>query len=183
VVDDALFAAMVDDPIARVQQAPSPALHVSRDAEACTRLRAELREELLGRTVPAGLVHGDLWLGNILVDARSGSVCGIIDWDLAHEPGLVHADVMHLLLATRAAQANMEMGEVVVRTLASDEWAPHERAALDGTAGLGACSLATRTLLLLAWLAHVSGLPEKSVRYKKSLVWRARNTELVLEQL
>ncbi len=77
----------------------------------------------------------------------------------------------------------MELGDVVVRLLATDAWEDYELDTLARTGGLGACDVPPRTLLLLTWLGHVSGLPDKSDRYRKSLVWRARNTEQVLERL
>jgi O-antigen/teichoic acid export membrane protein/aminoglycoside phosphotransferase len=183
VVDEQLLRKWVDEPIDRLRAVPGPALYRHRDNAAYEHLRAELYDALDGKEVAAGLVHGDLWLGNVLVDPKRGEVCGLIDWDFAHEPAIVHADVMHLLIATRSAQTRMELGEVVVRGLAGEEWLPYELAALERTAGVGGSELSHRTLLLLAWLNHVSGLPDKSDRYKTSWLWRARNTELVLEQL
>jgi O-antigen/teichoic acid export membrane protein/Ser/Thr protein kinase RdoA (MazF antagonist) len=183
VVDDATLNAWVDRPIEQIRNQPGPALYRHRDEIALQRLREELHGELHGREVAAGFVHGDLWLGNVLVDPETHEVCGVIDWDFAREPVLVHTDVMHLILATRSAREKMELGDVVVRLLATDSWEDYELAALERTGGLGACDVSPRTLLLMTWLGHVSGLPDKSDRYKKSLVWRARNTEQVLERL
>ncbi|HEX5095761.1 MAG TPA: phosphotransferase, partial [Acidimicrobiia bacterium] len=183
VADDAALEAWVDRPIEQVRSVPGPALYRHRDEAALDRLREELHDALRGREVAAGFVHGDLWLGNVLVDPDEHEVCGVIDWDFAREPVPVQTDVMHLILATRSAREKMELGDVVVRLLATDAWEDYELDTLARTGGLGACDVPPRTLLLLTWLGHVSGLPDKSDRYRKSLVWRARNTEQVLERL
>ena len=183
VVDASALDLWVDRPIEQIRSTPGPALYRHRDEAALERLRVELHSALDGREVAAGFVHGDLWLGNILVDPEAREVCGVIDWDFAREPVIVHTDVMHLILATRCAREKMELGDVVVELLETDSWEGYELAALARTGGLGACNVSPRTLLLMTWLGHVSGLPDKSDRYKKSLVWRARNTEQVLERL
>jgi hypothetical protein len=42
------------------------------------------------------IVHGDLWLGNVLFSGNS--ITGIIDWEWAHQDGFLFADALQLLL-------------------------------------------------------------------------------------
>jgi hypothetical protein len=47
--------------------------------------------ELEGTTIPLVGVHGDFWMGNLLVDG--GLVRGVVDWELARLSGLPFADI------------------------------------------------------------------------------------------
>jgi O-antigen/teichoic acid export membrane protein len=188
-VDDALIEEWVDAPLRRLLRAHTLNGHrvngaLQEQADAMARVGAAMRDELIGRVIPCAFGHGDLWLGNVLVDPDEGTVTGIIDWDQSRDPDLPHIDIAHLVVANRAARSGLPMGRVVVRSLHDqDMWEPDELALLDGGGGFGECPVARRTLLLLAWLRHVSGLIDKSSRYTRSMVWRAQNTELVLERV
>jgi aminoglycoside phosphotransferase (APT) family kinase protein len=60
--------------------------------------RAEdLRRRLAGFPVPAGVVHGDFWPGNLLV--RDGAVSGVIDWEMARLDGPATADLARFVTA------------------------------------------------------------------------------------
>src|SRR5205823_14958834 len=51
-----------------------------RMSSAIRRLRADLTEGLVGRTLRVGWVHGDYTAGNVLVDDAGTAVTGVIDW-------------------------------------------------------------------------------------------------------
>ncbi len=162
-VDDALLAAWVDAPLARLTG-------VSRHREeALCCLRDELRGALAGRRVQTAFVHGDLWPGNVLI-AADGTVSGIIDWEAAQECGLPAIDRAHLLITTRALVQRRELGAVVVDLLAAPT----------GSHAAARHALSMRTTVLLAWLHHVAGNLAKADRYARRRRWLRRNVHPVL---
>jgi Phosphotransferase enzyme family len=56
-----------------------------------------LRQRLAGYPVPAGVVHGDFWPGNLL--GRDGEVSGVIDWEMARLDGPVTSDLARFVIA------------------------------------------------------------------------------------
>lgn len=56
-----------------------------------------LRRRLAGFPVPACVVHGDFWPGNLLV--RDGAVSGVIDWELASLDGPASKDLARFVIA------------------------------------------------------------------------------------
>ncbi|MGH9044814.1 MAG: phosphotransferase family protein [Acidimicrobiales bacterium] len=57
----------------------------------------ELRNRLSGYQVPRGVVHGDFWMGNLLVGA--GALCGVIDWEFSRPDGLLTRDLARFVVA------------------------------------------------------------------------------------
>ncbi|HKX36935.1 MAG TPA: phosphotransferase, partial [Rhizorhapis sp.] len=49
------------------------------------------------RALPAGLVHGDLWLSNVLFD-EFGRPSGLVDWEWSRDQGLPAYDALYLIL-------------------------------------------------------------------------------------
>ena len=91
----------------------------------CTRLRDELHGAVLGRALRTSWVHGDFWLGNLLL-SQDGSIRGIVDWDAASPGELALHDVMHLLLYTRRMATGQELGLIVRNQLRDAAWPDHE---------------------------------------------------------
>jgi Phosphotransferase enzyme family len=56
-----------------------------------------LRRRLAEHPVPAGVVHGDFWPGNLLV--RDGAVSGVIDWELARLDAPATIDLARFVIA------------------------------------------------------------------------------------
>lgn len=76
------------------------------------RVLGELHRRLGGDDGQPGLVHGDFWLGNVLVDTERRAIVAVIDWVEAHHGDprtdltfLVDEHVMRNALGDRAAQA------------------------------------------------------------------------------
>ena len=67
----------------------------------------------------ASRVHGDYWLGNILLlpDGEGVKVTGIVDWENARRVGLPDCDLIHLWLTSQPS----ELGSTVRRALCSPE--------------------------------------------------------------
>lgn len=66
----------------RYREDPSTASDLEILKELCGRLQ--------GHSAPRGLVHGDYWVGNLLIS--DGKVCGVIDWELCQSDGIVIRD-------------------------------------------------------------------------------------------
>jgi len=79
------------------------------------RLIAELTrwlDEAAG-SLPAIMRHGDLWLGNLLVDAHG--LAGIIDWDAWDAAAVPGTDLLHLLGTDLALRTGQELGQIWLR--------------------------------------------------------------------
>jgi aminoglycoside phosphotransferase len=181
VVDDDLLLEWVDRPLDRICRSGPRRRRKAGHVAGFERLRDDLHERLAGRAVTCSFVHGDLWLGNVLVDPRSADVTALLDWDQAHEPGVPCVDVAHMLLTTRSVELRRPLGRVVLDGIRDAGWSDRDRAVLARLPG-GLDELDPKTTILLAWIRHASGLLAKSELYDRSVLWRAQNTELVLEQ-
>jgi Ser/Thr protein kinase RdoA (MazF antagonist) len=130
-------------------------------------------------------VHGDFWLGNVLVGGEGGDVTGVIDWDRAGRHELSAHDLVHLLLVTRMyARPQRQFGEEVASFLGGAGWDADELEVLGG-ADLpfpATDRSGQRLLVLLAWLRRVVADLD-SVDLPPSQSWIERNIEIVLSEL
>jgi aminoglycoside phosphotransferase (APT) family kinase protein len=154
-----------------------------RRAWRLTRLRDELHRAVIGRTFSTTWIHGDYWLGNVLIDEASPQRGAIVDWDDAASGELPLHDVLHLLLYTRRLLTGQQLGPIVSQQLAGGEWSGSERRLLDryGSWCHGG-ALSDRHALLLYWLRHVAlharQQPDRpGPRYR---LWEHRNVDSVL---
>lgn len=69
--------------------------------EVLCNLQSVLGGMLINRKLPFVLMHGDFWMGNLLVDPTRMNVTGIIDFDRAEERGLPYIDLLHFLIYRR----------------------------------------------------------------------------------
>ena len=153
----------------------------ARGRHAMNRLTAEIRASLIGRRLRVSSIHGDFWLGNLLVSGDAATATGVVDWDFAGTRELPVLDLLHLLVYTRSLVERRELGGVVRDLLDGREWSPHEvsllrssDAELDGDIGYA------RATLLLYWLRHLTSNLAQSNRYMRSRPWLVRNVEPVL---
>jgi aminoglycoside phosphotransferase (APT) family kinase protein len=150
------------------------------------RLEHELHGAVEGQTLRTGWVHGDFWLGNLLVSEGPGTISGIVDWDAAAPAELALHDVLHLLVYTRRMATGRELGRIVGDQLRGAPWAAHERQLLERYAVW--ChdgALSERHALLLYWLRHASSHARQQggrggPRYR---LWEVRNVHRVLAEL
>jgi aminoglycoside phosphotransferase (APT) family kinase protein len=162
----------VHERIDRVERARGAALQGPFE-----RLRRELDAALRGRSVRAGTVHGDLWLGNMLMAPDASRVTGVVDWEHASAHGPVGADLAHLVLSTRSLASGQELGAVTCRLVEGREQLSElERDLLSGW------GIAPRELLLLAWLQHLTGRMSQSTLHLRAR-WLRRNADPVLKAL
>jgi O-antigen/teichoic acid export membrane protein len=140
-------------------------------------LRCELDAGLLGQPVRAGSVHGDLWLGNLLMEPDASAVTGVLDWEHASPHGPVAADLGHLVLSTRALASGDDLGVVTARLIdGRDELSELELELLTGW------GVRPREVLLLAWLQHLTGRLTQSTLHPLGR-WLRHNVDPVLEVL
>ena len=175
-VDSALASAWVDEPLAVLE------LHARRNGRlerwqlrAFERIRAELHDGLLGRRLTAGWTHGDYVPGNVFVDPASGTVNGIVDWELAATPSVPALDFVQLVLSTRSLRRRREYGEIVVDALAGD--LTEEERSILGSAG---ADFPLPALVLLAWLRQTESLLTKAEGYADNWLWQRLNLEAPL---
>ena len=177
---DLRFEAALRDGRLQVERRQMPALY---------RLGSELRSSMIGRRTPVGWIHGDYWLGNVVVD-DADEPCGIIDWDdmqFASPPGI---DLVHLILTTRAIHLNRELGSIVLAALDDASLSDAEAAVMaklttpDGVDGLSPDAVdhvPWRDLVLLAWLHHVTSQAHRWIGRSGRWLWKAGNVDQVLE--
>lgn len=183
-VDDVLLRRWVDEPVDALvdllRHWPT-----GWPSERLARLRRRLRSELNGRWVHAGWIHGDFWLGNLLVDPATGAATGLVDWDCAGPQELPAHDLLHLALFGIAVERRVNLGTVVAESLAKGTWPVacedvlrHARWSWDDTIG-------DSTVLLLYWLRHVVLVARQQRDHVEHsvLAWRWHNVVRVLRCL
>ncbi len=182
--DAKMLEQWVDEPVRGLLCLSAARTGWDRHRPAIERLRTELGQALLGRTLAVSWVHGDYWPANVLVSDDGATVTGIIDWDLAQPDGLPLLDLVHLFLSVRMIMRRQELGVVVRSLLNGAEWTPHERELLAAAwAALPGERIRTREMMLLSWLQHIDATRTKASRFGGPLLWESRNIELVLQAL
>lgn len=183
-VDAATLARWIDKRIAPLRAIYEGREDAKAHAGAIDRLAGELRGALDGRQVAAGWIHGDFTPGNILATADGAQITGILDWDQCSPMQPPQIDTVQLLIATRMIAEGTELGHVVNEMVDRANWMPDELElfAKDSTVA-DSHRLEPRTVVLLAWLQHVSANLEKSERYQRHRFWLDRNVETVLEHV
>ncbi len=145
---------------------------------------AELEAALTAAEPRAAFTHGDLWLGNVLLDATHP--LGLIDWEAADPHGLPQVDVVTTLVTSRAEVRGRELGHEITSLLDDPDWAQWEVELLErGGVAVGGDvpprgHLDDAVALRLAWLHMVAATMVKSERYQPGTPWYARNVEPVL---
>ncbi|NQV07411.1 phosphotransferase [bacterium] len=171
---------LVDDPIgvlARTGGVPLPRRH----AGSLDRLRDRRYADLADRTVTTSWVHGDFWLGNLLIGGGA-EVSGVVDWGGLDRSSLPDLDMAHLILTTRSLRRSTELGTVVADALDMPDWTEAEGNVLAMIAGRDPRdSISWRSLVLLTWIHHVASNLRKSERYRGKWLWTTRNVHHVLE--
>jgi hypothetical protein len=166
--------------------------HLGRDRRlrlTSARLSEELHEALERVNHKVSRIHGDYWLGNVLLASpasRRGAIAGIVDWDASERDELPIHDLLHLEMYTRSLLARQELGGVVSEQLRNGKWPDDVRLLLDRSAiWSDDGALSARHALLLYWLRHVAIHTRQHSqpagwRFK---LWHRRNVLPVLESL
>lgn len=161
---------------------------------ALARLRAGLREMLVGRVADLGLGHGDAWPGNLFfLGGADGEgpprLSGLVDWDTCRRDALAGTDACQIALALRMERSGEELGPVVRAALRQATWVGPEEAEILLAAGLwqelgpeGDPAL-RRAILLLTWLRHVAMVIGQSEAAAARRFWWWMNVDPVLAAL
>jgi aminoglycoside phosphotransferase (APT) family kinase protein len=170
---------LLELPHAATGTLPKTRLRVRADETSLARLQDELRRELEGATVTAGLVHGNLWLGNVR-GTPDGRVTGLVHWERSRVD-LPVLDLLHLVCTTRAEVEHRELGAVVRDVIAGGGLRDDEQSLVGMAPGAG--ELSPRTAVLLMWLRHVQGYARHFEGSRPSHVWMSHNVHEVLESV
>ena len=132
--------------------------------------------------MPSVLVHGDLWLNNMLV--VDGRLSGLFDWDTWHPAGIPGADLLNLLAADERTRSQRDIGPLLV----SDFWAspivvdalrPYFEGrgrSLPDRAGLAAIGTAW-------WASRIAASLDRGSRPTEHEAWVERNLVAPLDRL
>lgn len=129
-----------------------------------------------------GRVHGDYWLGNVLL-GEGGEVTGIVDWEWSGEQELPAHDIVYGLLENRMQSTGHELGQVVVGLLGGAGWAPGERAVLQAAGLTDGPGEPSAEVLLLVWLRQVAFNVIQDPGMARHPLWVHRNVDSVLRLL
>ena len=128
------------------------------------------------------LLHGDLWLNNVLV--VDGRLSGIFDWDTWHPAGLPGADLLDLLASEDRTRSRRDFGTLLV----NDHWrSPEVREVLGSyfaargrvlpdAAGLAAIGVGW-------WASRVAAALDRGRRPTEQPAWVARNLVAPLDRI
>jgi aminoglycoside phosphotransferase (APT) family kinase protein len=160
--DPALAERWVDAPLRELWPRPP---RRRRLRMRCDRLRDELHGAILGKSFQTCWVHGDFWLGNLLVSPDTGAIRGVVDWDAAAPGELASHDTLHLLLYTDTMATGRELGLIVRDRLRGGQTDRHA--------------------LLLYWLRQVAAHARQQSRRSgpRYRAWERRNVHQVLAEL
>jgi len=173
VVEGVLLRDWVDIPMSQLRRVPS----LDDKGFALERLKDELYGALINQQVTTSYVHGDYWLGNVLLERTNGTVkgTGIVDWENARLVGIPDCDLIHLWLTSQPG----ELGMTVRRALLSPD-AVQDAIATLGT-GWTNPQLPTVHLVLLTWLWHVAAELRRATRNRVGPLWVARTVKPILD--
>ena len=135
-----------------------------------------------GASLPAVLVHGDMWINNVFV--TDGQLSGVFDWDTWHPAGLPGTDLLNLLAADARTRQRRDIGEL----LAADYWrSPEVVDALHAymrARDLPAPDAAGLASIAIGWWAsRVAGSLHRAHRSIDDPAWVRRNIAQALDRL
>lgn len=150
-----------------------------REAEAALKRLGEFfREELEGKKMLLGLVHGDFKIGNCLFD-RDGNISGIIDWDMGSKEDLALIDVASLLGRSLRQRRRLSLPGLLLKSgNESKEFISIYRRYFEET---GTAAIAPFTALLFYWLDRVYKQISFDAELKDS--WISGNVYPVIENV
>ena len=175
VVDAALLRRWVDVRVDIVARA-------TRRRDALETLRKRLHAAWAGREVEIGWVHGDFWLGNVMVDPATGVAAGIIDWEWAARDELAAQDLVYACVHSRMLAGRGELGDVVSEMLQHPVWEEAELA-MHSAAEAPVGPVIDPDVLLLVWLRQVAANLVQSPGLAHNPLWVLRNVVSVLRAL
>lgn len=141
-------------------------------------------EASLPDAVRVGMIHGDFWTENILVDPATLNVTGVVDWDSSETSALALHDLLHLVLYGRKKRRGTEIGDEICAAMQpSPDWDDAEKVVM--RRAVRAVEVmdteeATHTALVLYWLRLVSVNLQRQPMLGRSPRWVNDNIRRVL---
>ena len=183
--------AEITDLCAALPDAPGGARAIRDQLDEVARVFPDLVERLCaagdaaaawtGR-MPGVLLHGDLWMNNVLV--HDGHLSGIVDWDTWHSAGVPGTDLLTLVATIERGRTGRDFGDLFV----TDYWRSppvidvlrayfrqRERPVPDAR-GLAAIAIGW-------WACRVFGALYRQSRPTSDPAWVRANVEAPLERL
>jgi aminoglycoside phosphotransferase (APT) family kinase protein len=162
------------------------------------RAAAGLRTRLDGATVRLGWIHGDLWLGNVLVAettpgvvgaARAAvaphgpAITGIVDWDSAGPDEPLLLDLLHLAVTTRRHVDRRSLGAAIADRLGDGTWRDDDAAVLGGDVTAALDGIAPADALRMLWLQAIAANLARHPTLGRDRSWVAENVLRVVAWL
>jgi hypothetical protein len=122
-MSDEVFRRVFVEPLQRVERWLQPD---AADRRVLDRIHEYLRQRFLGRALGVGLVHGDYWPGNVLVDDAGGRVTGVIDWDLADFQGVPPIDALNFAVRLDPGSFREDKAAIALRLIRATRDGGHQ---------------------------------------------------------
>lgn len=145
---------------------------VPETIERLKQMRAALREELVGLSIPLVLYHADLRSKHVQIDA-DGHVVGYLDWGSSELSDLPYFDLLHLVAHERKQEAGLTAARAWAIVRERTELRDYERAALDSYAQSMALAPAYCRAIERIYPVLVAAMAEKNWDYSRPR-WLAR---------
>lgn len=129
----------------------------SENQEKLRQVERKLKNQLLGKRLKTVWSHGDYKLENVLFEIHSGTITGVIDWDLANRSGLPLLDLLYLLLYKSALMERQTVAQLLVSRYLPCRIDEREKRILQKyTAALDLATADIQPLLILFWLHNIT---------------------------
>lgn len=189
-LDDAWSREWIEEPISRILQS-SLSGRTSSTIDAFENLAGDLRRVLIGRHMPLGLGHGNLWPGNLHFARPADNpsqleLISVTGWNRVRSDAPKAIDACHLTVTFRRLVTGDELGKIYHSLLIGGGWMPGEAATLeelglDGQIGDDAEQDLRWAFFVLTWLQQVAGNLSSSKLFAKNRLWNKANVKYVLD--
>lgn len=116
-----------------------------------------LKRKFLGSKIPFVWQHGDFKLENLLIDPKTASINGIIDWELSDKEGFPLLDLFHLLASKRKVLDGKELTNVFNDIFIPCKFDKEEEKILDKyLKEIGIESDIIPAFIIMYWLHHIN---------------------------
>ena len=102
--------------------------------------------------------HGDYKLENVILNPRTKTVVGVIDWELSSKQGLPFIDLLYLIAYNRSIRQSMRISEVYRTAILSWNFTPEENRLLNEYQKYVGISAADPLLWATLYLVHDVGV-------------------------
>ncbi len=152
-INEAVFAGLCGDHVRRLKTWLAPA---AADTRRLQQVLEYCRNAWMGRELKLGLVHGDFSIKNILVQAATQQITGVIDWDLADFFSSPLLDVLHFFVRLDERSFREPAPAIALRLIKSRQ-GRHAHHFAQACGGFGYPEKDWPALVILYWLFRLRG--------------------------